>query len=150
MLREPTFDLAKRHAVATLLLDAACKTTSEDIFHGDLHPKNIIVTKKSIRLLDFGTPKFTLHSNLRRRHLRVLLSTFKQLLHPFDIDAPYDGIFNEEMSGSLYRFFLKQIPYFVMHMWREEFNFRDWEFRVPIAEDTERFTIIHPLAAERL
>jgi serine/threonine protein kinase len=127
-------DFAQRHALATLFLDAVFKTTRDGIFHGDLHTKNIIVLMDSIRLLDFGTSRFTSKGNLEARHWRVVHSTFKKIVSPFDIDSLYRGIPEYEPNAfafaddppaatlppSMYYFFLAQLPYFIIHNWADE------------------------------
>jgi serine/threonine protein kinase len=158
-------DFSQKHALASLFLDSVFKTSRNGIFHGDLHTKNIIVLKHSIRILDFGTSRFTSPVDLEKRHWKTVHETFKSILSPFDIDELYRGIplyapaqfiYADDpqlsiLPPSMYRFFLAQLPFFILDAWANDPDVSGFDRTGLTSSDTRReAATIHPAVSARL
>jgi len=90
-LRRP-ISLGRRWWLARLYVNAIAATTNDQMFHGDAHPGNVVVYDKeiggndaalSLKLIDFGTSKFSGAEVSRDRHWRVVRQTVKTILSQF-------------------------------------------------------------------
>ena len=85
--------LGLRRLLAYRLVDEVCGMAHDDLYHGDLHTRNVLVDARPASLLDgreprfaiidFGTSLFTSRGASRSRHWRVFTQTLDRLVWPF-------------------------------------------------------------------
>jgi serine/threonine protein kinase len=84
-----------RHRIWAQISDAVYAAHRIDVFHGDLHDRNILVAPEGVRLIDFGTSAFQRsRADSRRRESRLLLQLARQLIHEEDPDSVWDQPFD--------------------------------------------------------
>jgi serine/threonine protein kinase len=67
-----------RIALARTYLDRLEEAEMQGIVHGDAHGRNVMIDSSStLRLLDFGTSRFTGSHKFRRRHCRLVEETLR-------------------------------------------------------------------------
>lgn len=92
-LKEPNNPLGLRRLVARRLVDDVCTLSHHDIYHGDLHTRNVLLDTRVASLLDgrepklgiidFGTSLFSSKGSSKARHWRVFTETLDQIVKPF-------------------------------------------------------------------
>ena len=76
------------------ILEAVRRCHDDDIYHGDLHAGNILITGTAFsieyapdfKLIDFGTSIFSEVGFSQERHWKLFTDTMNELLKPFTID----------------------------------------------------------------
>lgn len=67
------------------VLNAIMKYQAKGIIHGDLHTKNILITKENdVRIIDFGTSLLSNHVNSVNRECCLIFDTIEQILKSFE------------------------------------------------------------------
>lgn len=105
-LPENQYPIGKRFYIAEALTELDAQWSSTDIYHGDLHWKNVMVQTDTrpkaywegqdrppiLRILDFGTSQFVIDSKSKERHFKVLAETVAHCLYPIPLDEilPHD------------------------------------------------------------
>lgn len=80
-------DLRCRKLLWKNIFDAVTYSHSKDVYHGDLHDRNVLVSGDEAKIIDFGTSLFApTRSTARRRESDCLTSIFKRLFS--DIVTP--------------------------------------------------------------
>ena len=78
--------------LAEEIIDSVYLATKSGIYHGDLHSKNILVSKNNdFRIIDFGTSFFSNKKKSLRRHFDLIYKTMAELLFPFDPLKTFPG-----------------------------------------------------------
>lgn len=104
-LPQNQFPIGKRFYVAEALTELDAQWGKSDIFHGDLHWKNVMIQndlrpkmymemgerKPILKVLDFGTSHFSSNSKSIQRHFEVLAETVTRCLHPIPIEEILPG-----------------------------------------------------------
>lgn len=99
-LPENQFPIGRRFYIAEALTELDAQWGKSEIFHGDLHCKNVMIQNDSrpknyweigerkprLKILDFGTSHFARTSRSNERHFRVLAETIARCLSPIPID----------------------------------------------------------------
>jgi serine/threonine protein kinase len=109
--------LGVRRSLARRLVDDVCAFSHRSIYHGDLHPRNILVSdapelrlrsgEPRFGIIDFGTSLFSSRSSSRARHWRIFTQTLNELLKPFEIRSlenhPFPAAGSPQAIRSWYR-----------------------------------------------
>lgn len=75
--------LKDKWRIAHIYNDAMYKTSREDLFHGDPHMGNILVSKEDIAILDYGTSYYSGRESGWRRHWKIVDEVMVKLLRDF-------------------------------------------------------------------
>ena len=74
-------DLFTRYRIWGQVSDAVYRAHQVDVFHGDVHDRNVLVTGEEVRLIDFGTSIFRRNkADSRQREAWMLLKLARQLI----------------------------------------------------------------------
>ena len=120
--------LGSRWEFARRLFKSVAAITTSDIFHGDLHPRNILVQvpidappqmykhmPPDFVIIDFGTSQFTSKNHSIKRHWDVFTQTLNAILSPIDINKiwiPAKPAYEDVRGNCIwYHVYIERVPY---------------------------------------
>ncbi len=84
LLKDPKQDYWQRFRIWTSINKALEYAHSKEVYHGDLHPGNIILVGEQVTIIDFGTSLFSLKRNPRSRATRMFIELSKLMFSDFE------------------------------------------------------------------
>lgn len=144
-----TKSLMKRYALVELFLDAVYEMKRNNVVHGDLHQKNVLVVRDTIRIVDFGTSRVRGQVDFNARHWQVVHETYKAILSPFDIDEIlYDEVAKDgsrydpkNNPDRWYGYFIRGLPGLITTIWPNESEARFGVFK-PVRDLNDRMKVV--------
>lgn len=87
-----TATIVEKWRIAHLYNDAMRHISREDLFHGDPHMGNILVSRNDIAIIDFGTSKFSNRRAGWLRHWKIVDEVMNVLLRDFEDFSHYRSL----------------------------------------------------------